>query len=53
MKADDFAVKPLLDERFAQLVEALDKANVNGKHTVALMDLRRGILEAKRRAKAK
>lgn len=53
LKADDFAVKPVLDERFAQLVEALDKANVNGKHTVALMDLRRGILEAKRRAKAK
>lgn len=53
LKADDFTAKPLLDERFAQLVEALDKANVNGKHTVALVDLRREFLEAKRRAKAK
>ena len=53
LKADDFTLKPVLDERFAQLVEALDKANVNGKHTVALVDLRRQFLEAKRRAKAK
>ncbi len=53
LKADDFTVKPVLDERFAQLVDALDKANVNGKYTVAMVDLRREFAEAKRRTKAK
>lgn len=53
LKADDFTVKPLLDERFAQLVDALDKANVNGKYTVAMVDLRREFVEAKRRTKVK
>lgn len=53
LKTDDFAIKPLLDEKFALLVDALDKANVNGKYTVALGDLRREFGEAKRRPKLK
>ncbi|MBI5802523.1 MAG: hypothetical protein HZA92_17585 [Verrucomicrobia bacterium] len=53
LKMDDFAMKPLLDEKFAQLVDSLDKANVNGRYTVALVDLRREFVEAKRRTKAK
>lgn len=53
LKADDFTLKPQVEEKFALLVEALDKANVNGKYTVALVDLRREFVEAKRRAKAK
>jgi hypothetical protein len=53
LKVDDFAVKPALDEKFAQLVDALDKGNVNGKHTVALIDLRREFVEARKRTKPK
>lgn len=53
LKAEDFTVKPALDEKFAQLVDALDKGNVNGKHTVALIDLRREFADARKRAKAK
>lgn len=53
LKSEDFTLKPQLDEKFAQLVDALDKANVNGKHTVAMGDLRREFVEAKRRTKGK
>lgn len=53
LKADDFTIRPMLDEKFAQLVEALDKGNVNGKHTVALIDLRREFTDARKRTKAK
>lgn len=53
LRADDFAVRPALEEKFAQLHDALDKANANGKYTVALGDLRREYGEAKKRTKAK
>ncbi len=53
VRADDFATRPALEEKFTQLHDALDKANVNGKFTVALGDLRREYGEAKKRTKAK
>ncbi|MFM8471069.1 MAG: hypothetical protein ACKODH_14080 [Limisphaerales bacterium] len=49
LKTDDFTTRPVLDEKFAALVDGLDKANVNGKHTVALLDLRREYSAAKNR----
>ncbi len=53
VRADDFATRPRLEEKFALLHEALDKANVNGKYTVALGELRREYGEAKKRLKTK
>ncbi len=53
LKADDFAVRPPLEEKFNQLSDALEKSNVNGKYTVAMGDLRREFLEAKKRTKTK
>ncbi len=53
LKTDDFTSRPQVDEKFAQLVDALDKGNVNGKYTVALADLRREFSEAKKRTKPK
>ncbi|MFA6544236.1 MAG: hypothetical protein WCS99_07410 [Limisphaerales bacterium] len=51
MRADDFAARPLLEEKYNQLNDTLDKGNVNGKYTVALGDLRREFNEAKKRTK--
>lgn len=53
LKSDDFTTRPQLDEKFAQLLDGLDKGNVNGKYTVALVDLRREFIEAKKRTKPK
>jgi len=53
VRVEDFATRPLLEEKFNQLNDALDKGNVNGKYAVALGDLRREFNEAKRRTKAK
>ena len=53
LKADDFPPRPVIEEKFALLVDTLDKANVNGKHTVALLDLRKEFNEAKKRTKPK
>ncbi len=53
MRAEDFAARPLLEDKFSQLNDALAKGNVNGKYTVAMGDLRREFNEAKKRAKTK
>ena len=53
LKADDFAARRMLEDKFNQLSDALDKNNVNGKYTVAMGDLRREFLEAKKRTKTK
>lgn len=53
LKTDDFAARPLVEEKFALLVEALEKGNVNGKYTITLGDLRREFLEARKRTKLK
>ena len=53
LKTEDFAARPALEDKFTQLVDALEKANVNGRFTVALGDLRREFADAKRRAKTK
>ena len=53
MRVDDFATRPMIEEKFNQLNEALDKGNVNGKYSVAMGDLRREFNEAKKRTKLK
>lgn len=53
LKVDDFAARRVLEEKFNQLSDALEKNNVNGKYTVAMGDLRREFLEAKKRTKPK
>jgi hypothetical protein len=53
LKTDDFAARPGLEDKFAQLLEALEKANGNGRFTVALADARREFADAKRRSKTK
>lgn len=52
LKADDFTTRPVIEDKFALLVEALEKANVNGRHAVALTDLRREFLAARKRGTA-
>lgn len=53
LRVDDFTARPALEEKFTQLTDALDKANLNGKYTVALGDLRREYGEARKRTKAR
>lgn len=53
LRVDDFAARPALEEKFTQLHDALDKANTNGKYTVALGELRREYAEARKRTKAR
>lgn len=53
IRVDDFATRPMIEEKFNQLNDALDKGNVNGKYSVAMGDLRREFNEAKRRTKLK
>jgi hypothetical protein len=52
LKADDFTARPVIEDKFALLVEGLEKANINGRHAVALTDLRREFLAARRRGTA-
>ena len=53
MRGEDFTNRPLVEEKFNQLHDALDKNNVNGKYSVAMGDLRREFGEAKKRTKLK
>lgn len=52
LRAEDFTTRPVIEEKFATLVEGLEKANVNGRHAVALTDLRREFQAARRRGTA-
>jgi hypothetical protein len=53
MRGEDFTSRPLVEEKFNQLHDALEKGNVNGKYSVAMGDLRREFNEAKKRTKPK
>ena len=53
MRGEDFTNRPLVEEKFNQLHDVLDKGNVNGKYSVAMGDLRREFGEAKKRTKQK
>lgn len=45
----DFAARPSIAQKMDQLLAELDRANAQGKHQVALLDLRRLYLEARQR----
>lgn len=53
MRVEDFATRPLIEEKFNLLNDALDKGNVNGKYSVAMGELRREFNEARKRVKPK
>lgn len=52
LKADDLAARPAIEDKFGLLVEGLEKANANGRHSVALTDLRREFQAARKRGMA-
>lgn len=49
LRAQDFVTRPMIDRYYLELVSELEKANVNGRHQVALQELQRGYTTAKQR----